>query len=267
MTFEGKTVVVTGGASGIGAAFVGRFASLGAKTCVLDTARCEVSGTDPDLSLRCDVADEQSLKDALSFVERELGPVDIFVSNAGVLSNDDGTDGIGINADWARCWSVNVMAHVYAARALLPDMAQRGSGHFVTIASAAGLLNQIGDAPYSATKHAAVSFAESLAITYGPSGIKFTLVCPQYVATPLIGLTEADVSDAGTLLTADDVAAATFDAMTAGRFLVLPHQDVSRFAQSRARDHDKWIKGMLDLRLRAIDRFGDARPERFYKLL
>lgn len=265
--FAGKTAVVTGGASGIGAALIARFSALGAKTCVLDTTGCDTSDVGPQLSLVCDVADEKALNEALLAVENKLGPVDIFVSNAGVLSLDDGSDGIGSNADWARCWSVNVMAHVYAARTLLPRMVQRGSGLFVTVASAAGLLNQIGDAPYSATKHAAVSFAESLAITYGGSGIKTTLVCPQYVATPLIGLTNADTQAADVLLTADDVAVATLEAIASGRFLVLPHHEVARFAQSRARDHDRWIKGMSGLRARAIAQFGDAQPERFYKLL
>ena len=267
MQLEGKTVVVTGGASGIGAAITAQFAALGAKTCVLDVVPCETSDVGPHLSLMCDVSDEMALKDALSVVYLKLGSIDIFVSNAGVLSSMEGSEGIGTDTDWARCWSVNVMAHVYAARALVPDMVKRGSGHFVTIASAAGLLNQIGDVPYSATKHAAVSFAESLAITYGPSGVNVTLVCPQYVATPLIGLTEADATDVDTLLTADDIAVATLEAIAEGRFLVLPHPEVQRFAQSRARDHDKWIKGMSDLRARAVDTFGDARPERFYRLL
>lgn len=267
MAFKGKTVVVTGGASGIGAALVAQFAALGAKTCVLDMVACDASVDGPQMSLQCDVSDEKALCAALSAVHTTLGPVDIYVSNAGVLSADHERDALGTDADWARCWSVNLMAHVYAARALLPDMVQRGSGHFVTIASAAGLLNQIGDAPYSATKHAAVSFAESLAITYGPSGIGTTLVCPQYVATPLIGLADADAWDADSLLTADDVATATIEAVASGRFLVLPHPEVQRFAQSRAGDHDKWIKGMSALRARAIDRFGDALPERFYRLL
>ena len=265
MAVKGKTVVVTGGASGIGAAFVAQFAALGAKTCVLDTTLCEAPCA--DLSLLCDVTDEEALRDALDLVESTLGAVDIYVSNAGVLSLDETPDALGSDADWARCWSVNVMAHVFAARALLPAMQQRGAGHFVTVASAAGLLNQIGDAPYTATKHAAVSFAESLAITYAHSGIKFTLVCPQYVATPLIGLTESDAPDAESLMTANDVAAATIDAMAAGKFLVLPHPEVQRFAGSRAADHDQWIKGMSRLRERAIETFGDARPERFYKLL
>ncbi len=230
------------------------------------TAPAEGSAA-PDLSLVCDVSDKRALTAALSDVAARLGPVDIYVSNAGVLSVNTAETEIGDDADWARCWSVNVLAHVHAAHALLPGMARRGAGHFVTVASAAGLLNQIGDAPYSATKHAAVSFTESLAIAYGPRGVGVTLVCPQYVATPLLGLSARSPEGDGVLLSAEDVAVCVIDAVAAGKFLVLPHPEVLDYARQRADDHDRWIRGMTKLRARALDRFGDALPERFYRLL
>lgn len=266
MDFAGKTVVVTGGSSGIGAALAAGFHGAGAKVCVFDLVRVEpVDDSIPFIS--CDVADEMALVKSIQTAEALLGSIDIFVSNAGIMGRQPGDVASCGNEDWQRCWSVNVMAHVYAARALLPAMTARGSGYFVNVASAAGLLNQIGDAAYSATKHAAVSFAESLAISHAEDGIGVSLVCPQYVATPLIGLAEADAVDLPSLLTANDVAACVLEAVKVRRFLVLPHADVSRFATARAKDHDVWVSGMTRLRSKAVERFGDAQPERFYRLV
>lgn len=266
MDFSGQIVVVTGGSSGIGAAMVSQFKIAGACVCVFD--RSVPSSRRPaDLYAECDVSDETALRSALQKTVATLGAIDIFVSNAGVLSDQPDGAASADNTNWEQCWKLNVMAHVFAARALLPSMVARKSGYFVTVASAAGLLNQIGDAAYSATKHAAVSFAESLAITHADDGIGVSVVCPQYVATPLIGLTDEDVAQRDRLLSADDVALSILDAVRSRRFLVLPHEEVAGFAQSRARDHDKWIKGMAALRQRSIERFGDARPERFYQMV
>ena len=159
------------------------------------------------------------------------------------------------------------MAHVYAARAVLPGMIERGSGYLVQVTSAAGLLNQIGDAAYSATKHAAVSFGESLAITHREDGIKVSIVCPQYVATPLIGLGPEDAQDHSGLLSADEVAQSILSAVERDAFLTLPHPEVARFAQVRAQDHDGWIKGMRKLRARAIAELGQTGPAGMYRLL
>lgn len=267
MDFEGKKVLVTGGASGIGAALIHAFAAAGAKTCCIDLSQPKEATARPDLYVSCDVSDEAALNRAIAQAEIGLGGADIFVSNAGVLSEEETEDGLGTDRDWALCWSVNVMAHVYAARALVPRMRARGHGHFVIVASAAGLLNQIGDPAYSATKHAAVSFADSLAIAHGTHGIGVTLLCPQYVATPLIGLQGEDVAKSDALLSAEEVANCTLKAMSEGVFLVLPHPEVRAYAVSRARDHDRWIAGMTRLRQQAIETFGDARPTRFYRLL
>ncbi len=264
MQVRGKNVVVTGGANGIGKALADQFRRAGATVCIIDRAGLEED--DPHQVL-CDVSDEPSLQLAIAEVRKRIGPVDIYVSNAGVLSDQPDGAASASNEDWARCWSINVMAHVFAARALLPEIAARGGGHFVIVASAAGLLNQIGDAAYSATKHAAVSFAESLAITHGPDGLGVSVVCPQYVATSLIGLTAEEAKSRDTLLTAEDVAQVILQAVEQDQFMILPHQQVSKYARSRAQDHDAWIEGMKRLRKQALDSFGDARPERFYRLL
>ena len=264
MQIRGKKVVVTGGESGIGKALVDQLRQAGATVCIFDTSAGEVR--DP-LHITCDVSDETAVRRAIKQAKENMGRIDIYVSNAGVLSEQPEGAVSASNADWARCWSVNVMAHVYSGRALLPEMTKRGSGYFVVVASAAGLLNQIGDAAYSATKHAAVSFAESLAIWHGPDGVGVSLVCPQYVATSLIGLSAEDAASKESLLTAEDVALSILQAVEAGQFLVLPHPQVAAYALSRAQDHEEWIKGMIRLKKRALDRFGDARPERFYQLL
>ena len=196
-------------------------------------------------------------------VEKDVGPIDLFVSNAGVgfgdangsaASREGGV--IPVDDRWETCWNINVMAHVYAARALLPRMIGRGGGHLVNVASAAGLLSQIGDAAYTATKHAAVAFAESLAITHGDQGIKVSVVCPQAVATRMIGFDDdADSGDGGFggndvdgILSPDRVAEEIVTGIHAGRFLVLPHPQVSTYFQRKAADHDRWIAGMQRFR-------------------
>lgn len=266
MDFDGKTVVVTGGASGIGAALAAAFHHEGARVCVLDLPGNKSFHKDFGF-FECDVTSESGLNTIIQKIGLEFGQIDVFVSNAGTLSEQPDGAASSTNDDWTRCWSLNVMSHVYAARALLPSMIARGSGYFVNIASAAGLLNQIGDAAYSATKHAAVSFAESLAITHKEDGIGVSLVCPQYVATPLIGLADDDAEKVTSLLTAGEVASCTLEAVKARQFLVLPHANVKQFVQSRARNHDEWISGMARLRSRSVDTFGDARPNRFYQLV
>ncbi|MEM1073662.1 MAG: SDR family NAD(P)-dependent oxidoreductase [Pseudomonadota bacterium] len=263
MSFDAKTVVVTGGASGIGAALVAQFRNAGARVAVVDL----MADRDAADEWVCHVADGSAITQTIGEIEDRVGPIDIFVSNAGVLGAQSG--GVDTVPDdvWARCWHVNVMAHVHAARALVPLMEARGGGHFVNVVSAAGLLNQIGDAAYSATKHAAVSFAESLAIAHGDNGIKVTLVCPQYVATPLIELSESAAKEYESLLTAQEVATAVLDAVADGRFLVLPHPAVRGFTQSRAKDHDQWIAGMQTLRRALNERPDIAGPMELYKLL
>lgn len=262
--FSGKTVVVTGGASGIGAALVGRFVAQQAQVVVFDLNEALPDTCHGSEIIQCDVTDETALEAAIEYVEKTYGAIDIFVSNAGVLSDQPGHAASATNDHWARCMAVNVMAHVFAARCLLPKMIARGGGHFVTVASAAGLLNQIGDAAYSASKHAAVSFAESLAITHAQDGITVTLACPQYVATPMLRLDDAAAKHHAGLLTADEVAVSILTAVQDRRFLVLPHEQVATYVGLRATEHDRWIAGMVKLKARLV---GKAGPMDMYRLI
>ncbi|RZV39063.1 MAG: SDR family oxidoreductase [Chromatiales bacterium] len=258
--------VVTGGGHGIGRALCRRLHRDGTKVVVadLDAAAAGVVAAEIDgVAMALDVADEQAIRELVDEVERELGPIDLFVSNAGVAFGD-GPSGAtsakgGLNpADdrWEACWRVNVMAHVFAARALVPRMLERGGGRIVNVASAAGLLSQIGDAAYSTTKHAAVGFAESLAIDYGDRGIQVSVVCPQAVATRMIGIEDdADSMDGGFggndvdgIMSADDVADIIVAGALDGRFLILTHPEVATYVQRKASDHDRWIGGMQRFR-------------------
>ena len=266
MTADINIAVVTGGGHGIGRALCRRLARDGVRVAVVDrepeaaaTVAEDIGGTAHVL----DVSDEAAVEAMIDAVERDTGAIDLFVSNAGVGFGDaDGSAAsrqggmVPVEDRWAACWNINVMAHVYAARALLPRMIERGGGHLVSVASAAGLLSQIGDAAYSATKHAAVAFAESLAITHGEQGIKVSVACPQAVATRMIGIED----DAGTIdggfggndvdgiLSPDQVADDIVAGIREGRFLVLPHPQVQTYLQRKAADYDRWIAGMQRFR-------------------
>ena len=266
MTTDIKIAVVTGGGHGIGRALCRRLARDGARVVVADLepdAAARVAAETGGVAQVLDVADEAAVQALVDTVERDIGAIDLFVSNAGVGFGDaDGNAAsregglVATDDRWAACWSVNVMAHVYAARALLPRMIARGGGYLVNVASAAGLLSQIGDAAYSATKHAAVAFAESLAITHGEQGIQVSVVCPQAVATRMIGIEDdAGTSDGGFggndvdgILPPDRVAEDIMAGIREGRFLVLPHPRVRTYVQRKAADHDRWIAGMQRFR-------------------
>jgi NAD(P)-dependent dehydrogenase (short-subunit alcohol dehydrogenase family) len=270
MQFDGKSVVITGAGSGIGAAMARAAAAKGAKVCVsdLDLSKAQsVANEFGGLAVQCDVRDEAAIQALVAKAASAHGDVDIYISNAGLGKGDPSHAASQSNEDWELNWQVHVMAHVYASRTLLPGMIARKSGYLVNVASAAGLLNQIGDAAYSATKHAAVSFAESLAITHGSDGIGVSVVCPQYVATPLIGLSDADADKGANLLTADDVAAAVMAGVEEDRFLILSHADVANYTVHRAKDHGRWISGMQMLRAKALQEFGSVSVESFYKLV
>ncbi|MGW3088795.1 SDR family oxidoreductase [Streptomyces sp. NPDC001108] len=241
---KGAGVVVTGAGGGIGAALARRFAAEGARVVVndLDGARIEVLAG--EIGATAVAGDASGIvaeaRDALD------GTVDIYCANAGLASPGDALAGEEV---WAAAWDVNVMAHVRAARELLPDWLERGSGRFVSTASAAGLLTMIGAAPYSVTKHGAVAFAEWLSLTYRHRGIKVHAICPQGVRTDM--LTAA--GSAGELVLApsaiepETVADALLDAMAQDRFLVLPHPEVAGYYRARAKDTDHWLDGMNHL--------------------
>jgi NAD(P)-dependent dehydrogenase (short-subunit alcohol dehydrogenase family) len=245
MDVRDKVVVVTGGASGIGAALVRRFTAAGAATVVA------VDRTAGDGIRVCDVTDPEAVENLVADVVAEHGGIDLFCSNAGI------TTGVGVDDDqdrWHAAFEVNVMAHVYAARAVLPRMLERGSGYLLNTASAAGLLTSPGDAPYAVTKHGAVAFAEWLAVTYGDRGIKVSVLCPLGVATPMLmgPLEEGEpgaqaVAASGEIVTPDHVADVVVEALAAERFLVLPHPEVGTFWAQKASDPDRWLAGVRRL--------------------
>ena len=259
MDVAGKVVVITGGASGIGRALAYRFADDGAKGVVvadLDQEGATDVATDLDnaIAVGCDVADPRHADVLISAAEQSFGPVDLFCANAGVA--------VGVNlaapVDWDLAFGVNVRAHIAAAERLLPGWLERGSGYFLTTASAAGIASQIGSAPYAVTKHAAVAFAEWLSITYGARGVGVSCLCPMGVNTPLLtdGLGGEDslgfrvVTAASHVLEPDQVADAVVDGLAAERFLILPHSEVLEFFQRKAADYDRWLAGMRRLQAR-----------------
>ncbi|MFC1412932.1 SDR family oxidoreductase [Streptacidiphilus sp. N1-12] len=256
MQIRGSVVVVTGAAGGIGAALARRFAADGARGLLLadlDGGRVEDLALELDregchtVGVGSDVTRESDVRALVETAEKHLGPVDLFCSNAGrgsVVGESAGFE--ASNEVWQSCWDLNVMAHVYAARAVLPGMLKRGQGYLLNTASAAGLLQMPGDAAYTATKHAAVAFAESLAVTYGDQGIKVSALCPQGVHTAMTAdpAVAATLSLFGPLLTPEQIADAVVEGLAEERFLILPHPEVARYEQGRAADRDGWLAGL-----------------------
>jgi NAD(P)-dependent dehydrogenase (short-subunit alcohol dehydrogenase family) len=276
---DDRVVVVTGGASGIGRALCRRFAAAGARAVVVadlaaDGGRAVAAEINDDsdgrgsttraLAVPTDVTREADIDAVVERTEETFGPIDLFCSNAGIA--------IGGGAEvpdesWERIWHVNVMAHVYAARAVLPGMIARGEGYLLNTASAAGLLTNLGAAPYSVTKHAAVGLAEWLAITHGPAGIKVSCLCPQGVRTAMLlgGLDPSApeggdqafpagqvVLASGEMLEPDDVADAVVEGLREETFLILPHPEVGEYFRHKATDYDRWLRGMRRLQERLI---------------
>jgi NAD(P)-dependent dehydrogenase (short-subunit alcohol dehydrogenase family) len=254
MKIAGKVVIVTGGAQGIGAALCERFAAEGAKAVVvadLNRAGAEaVAAAIGGAAMQCDVSREDDIVRLIDDTETRFGPIDLFCSNAGiaVLDPDWDNPASAPNDGWMRSWAVNVMAHVYAARHLLPRMAARGGGYFLHTVSAAGLLSQIGSGPYSATKHAALGFAENLAIATRDRGIKVSVLCPQGVDTPMLHGITRGVPDRDGVLTPEEVADAVIAGIDAERFLILPHPEVTIYVRRKAEDPNRWLAGMARLR-------------------
>lgn len=261
MNVSGSAVVITGAGGGIGAAMAHAFAAAGAEHIVVadldgnaaDAVAAEIGGVPEQL----DVADASSVDGLVERTVERLGRIDVFCANAGVAS-ETGLDAAG--EAWRRAFDVNVMAHVYAARAVIPHMMARGSGYFVSTGSAAGLLTNPGDAPYTASKHAAVGFAEWLAVTYGGRGVGFSVVCPMGVATPMLlealrdGAPAAKaVADSGGIITPERVADAVLAGIADERFLILPHPEVATYWARKAADPERWLAGMRKLAARAAN--------------
>lgn len=254
MKLAGRTAVVTGAAGGIGRALALRCAAEGARVAATDVQPMDATGAelgDGHMALAADVTDDAAVGSLLDVVEAELGPVDVFFANAGVAI---GTDPLETpDAVWQQAWEVNFRAHLLAARRLLPGWLERGEGYFVATASAAGLLTQIGSAPYAVTKHAAVAFAEWLSVTYGERGIRVSCLCPMGVRTAMTAgdeLAHRVVKDAGALLEPEEVAAMVVAAVDREQFLILPHPEVLTFFQRKAMDYERWLAGMRRLQAR-----------------
>jgi NAD(P)-dependent dehydrogenase (short-subunit alcohol dehydrogenase family) len=254
MELADRHVVITGAGSGIGRALARRMAAEGARAVVLadldlgsaEAAAGEIGG----LAIATDVSKETSIRALVSQARDANGPIDLFCSNAGVPGPGGGPE--APDDEWQRTWEINVMAHVWAARALLPEMVARGEGYLLSTASAAGLLTQVSALAYSATKHAAVAVAEWVAINYGDMGIKVSCLCPQGVRTPMLDTALEDPIGtapllAGGLLEPEEVAAAVIAGIRDERFLILPHEQVSRHMALKGTDPERWLKGMRGL--------------------
>jgi NAD(P)-dependent dehydrogenase (short-subunit alcohol dehydrogenase family) len=255
-----RVVVITGAAGGIGSALARRFAAEKPGALVLAdldaagaAALCDELARDgvQAVAAGVDVTVEEQVAELVDEALGQFGRVDLFCANAGI------TTGAGLEASeeqWDRIWSVNVLSHIYAARAVIPSMVDRGEGYLLHTCSAAGLLTSIGDAPYAVTKHAAVAFAEWLAITYGGRGVRVSALCPQGVDTPMLrqGLASGHLgarvtAAAGAVLSAEAVADSVVQGLADERFLILPHPEVAKYYQRRVADTDRWLAGMRGL--------------------
>jgi len=257
MDIRGKVAVVTGGASGIGAGLARRFAADGARGVVIADMNLErAQGVaqaigEQAIAIRCDVSREADIQALVAAAHQRFGQVDAYISNAGILGRMGGID---LEDDlWDKMWQVHGMAHVWAARAVVPEMVKRGEGYFLVTASAAGLLNIVESAPYGVTKHAAVAFAEWLRIAYGRKGIRVSCLCPQSVQTDMTanGTGSAGVNG---VLSPEQVAEAVTQVMRDESFLVLPHPEVLTYMRAKTTDYDKWLGGMQKLYAQHADR-------------
>lgn len=248
MELKDKCCVITGGASGIGEGLCKRFHQEGATVVVVDwdlEGAKRVADEIGAVAMQADVSKEEDIQRVVADVEADIAPIDLFCSNAGIMVADVTHAASASNEDWERIWQINVMAHVYAARAVLPLMIERGDGYLLNTASAAGLLSQIGSAPYSVTKHAAVGLAENLAIAHGDDGIKVSIVCPQAVRSKMTANTEGGGPAGGDgMIEPEDLAETTVQGIREERFLILPHPEVQTYMERKVTDYDRWLKGM-----------------------
>jgi len=251
MQIKDKVVIVTGGANGIGKALCQRFSAEGARAVVVadldGDAATNVAKEIDGLAIKVDVSKEADNLRLVSETIKAFGPIDLFCANAGIAGERGGTE--VSNEAWQEIWDVNVMSHIYAARAVLPGMLEQGSGYLLHTSSAAGLLTQVEGAPYSVTKHAVVAFAEWLSITHGDAGIKVSCLCPQGVRTQMLLGVEGDrtsflMKDA---IEPETVADVVISGLAEERFLILPHPEVADYFSRKATDYDRWLRGMRRL--------------------
>lgn len=258
MELNDKIVVVTGGGGGIGGALARRFSAEGARLVVVADVDGDAANAVADeiggVAVQADLGTEAGCV-AVVHAAEEHGPIDLLCLNAGIAIGG-GTE--TPDADWYRIWDINLMAHVWSARAALPAMLARGRGYILTTASAAGLLTNIGAAPYAVTKHAAVALAEWLAITHGDDGITVSCLCPQGVRTKMLFPDDADGDESGAssvraqgVIEPEDVAQAVIEGLAEERFLILPHPEVHDYWSRKVSDYDRWLAGMRKLQARS----------------
>lgn len=258
MRVGGEVVVVTGGAEGIGRALCEKFQREGARAVVVADRNAEgaaeVAASIGGIAMACDVAHEPDIVRLVEETESRVGPIRLFCSNAGISGFGGSRDNAASapNEAWERGFGVNVMAHIYAARALLPRMIARGGGHFLHTVSAAGLLTQVGNAVYATTKHAAIDFAEILAVTHRDQGIRVSVLCPQGVDTAMLRAAVRGPESLDGVLTPAQVAEAAIEGLAEDRFLILPHPQVLQYMRNKTDNYERWIGGMAKLR-RMID--------------
>lgn len=258
MKLQNRTVVITGAASGIGHALALRFAGEAPRGLVLadlprqgaaleQLARDISAGIDgkngvPAIAVPCDVGAEAGVKALVAAAEARFGHIDVFCSNAGIIR--DGSE-FAPDAEWLQSWQVHVMAHVYAARAVVPGMRARGEGYLVNTASAAGLLTSLPSATYAVSKHAAIAFAEWLAITHGDAGVRVSVLCPQAVDTPMIANRSGSAAAANDgVIAPQALAECVVEGIDKESFLILPHPQVLEYFQRKAGHYDRWLSGM-----------------------
>ena len=248
MEIKDKIIIITGAASGIGRAMARRFTAEGAKQLIIADLNAgglqEVAEEIGAHAIPTNVAIESEVTHLIKSAEKEYGQIDLLCNNAGI--------GVGggpetSNEDWQRIWNINLMAHVYAARAAIPGMLARGEGYIMNTASAAGLLTQVGSAPYAVTKHAAVSFAEWLSVTYGDRGLKVSVLCPQAVRTAMTADNPDGVASIDGMMEPEVLCDSVVETLRQEKFLVLPHREVLTYMQRKAGDYDRWLKGMRRL--------------------
>lgn len=249
MQLKNRHVIVTGAASGIGAACARRFAAEGARVVVADLAasRTALEAVASEIgghAFTCDVSRETDIQALVAGAKGAFGPVDVFFSNAGISRHGHES---ASDADWDASWRVHVMSHVYASRAVLPDMLARGEGYLLSTASAAGLLASMGSAPYGVTKHAAVALAEHLAIQYGDRGIRVSVLCPQAVDTPMYRGAGTQAAGVDGIATPEHAADCVVKGMAKEQFLILTHDEVAEYVKRKAVDRDRWLGGMRRL--------------------